>query len=97
MLNAIAETIKAQADSCTLLRKQVIQMAEDFDLDGIQKLADDSDGCSLSKYLITLPDTLKEGNDETQPPTITNRSVTDVVGVLQLRHGSGAQAAAQRF
>jgi HPt (histidine-containing phosphotransfer) domain-containing protein len=39
-LNAIAEEIKDQSDSCMLLSKQIIQMAEDFDLDGIQKLAD---------------------------------------------------------
>jgi hypothetical protein len=34
-----AEEIKDQSDSCMLLSKQIIQMAEDFDLDGIQKLA----------------------------------------------------------
>ena len=45
VLNAIAEEIKDQSDSCTLLSKQIIQMAEDFDLDGIQKLADDLDAC----------------------------------------------------
>ena len=39
-LNAIAEEIKDQSDSCMLLSKQLVQMAEDFDLDGIQKLAD---------------------------------------------------------
>ena len=39
-LNAIAEEIKDQSDSCIPLSKQVVQMAEDFDLDGIQKLAD---------------------------------------------------------
>jgi PAS domain S-box-containing protein len=44
-LNAIAEGIKDQSDSCMLLSKQIIQMAEDFDLDGIQKLADDLDSC----------------------------------------------------
>jgi len=27
------------------LSNQIIQMAEDFDLDGIQKLADDLDAC----------------------------------------------------
>jgi CheY-like chemotaxis protein len=45
-LNAIAEEIKDQSDSCILLSKQIVQMAEDFDLDGIQKLADDMDSCS---------------------------------------------------
>jgi CheY-like chemotaxis protein len=44
-LNAIAEEIKDQSDSCIPLSKQIIQMAEDFDLDGIQKLADRLDAC----------------------------------------------------
>jgi two-component system sensor histidine kinase/response regulator len=39
-LNAIAEEIKDRSDVCIPLSKQIIQMAEDFDLDGIQKLAD---------------------------------------------------------
>ena len=39
-LNAIAEEIKDQSDSCVPLSKQIVQMAEDFDLDGIQKLAE---------------------------------------------------------
>jgi PAS domain S-box-containing protein len=42
-LNAIAEEIKAHSDSCVPLSKQIVRMAEDFDLDGIQKLADDLD------------------------------------------------------
>ena len=42
-LNAIAAEIKGQSDSCMLLGKQIVQMAEDFDLDGIQKLLDDID------------------------------------------------------
>jgi hypothetical protein len=44
-LNAIAEEIKDQSDSCMLLSKQIVQMAEDFDLDGVQKLADALDAC----------------------------------------------------
>jgi CheY-like chemotaxis protein len=44
-LNAIAAEIRGQSDPCMLLSKQIIQMAEDFDLDGIQKLADDLDSC----------------------------------------------------
>jgi CheY-like chemotaxis protein len=44
-LNAIAEEIMTQSDSCLPLSKQIIQMAEDFDLDGIQKLADALDAC----------------------------------------------------
>jgi hypothetical protein len=43
-LNAIAEEIKTHSDSCGPLSKQIIQMAEDFDLDGIQKLAEALDG-----------------------------------------------------
>jgi HPt (histidine-containing phosphotransfer) domain-containing protein len=39
-LNAIAEEIKDQSDSCMLLSKQIIQMAEDFEFDGILQLAD---------------------------------------------------------
>jgi hypothetical protein len=44
-LNAIAEEIKDRSDSCTLLCRQIIQMAENFDFEGIQKLADDMDAC----------------------------------------------------
>jgi signal transduction histidine kinase/CheY-like chemotaxis protein len=44
-LNAIAEEIKAHSNSCEPLSQQIVQMAEDFDLDGIQKLADVLDGC----------------------------------------------------
>jgi HPt (histidine-containing phosphotransfer) domain-containing protein len=44
-LNAIAEEIKTHSDSCTPLSKQIVQMAEDFDLDGIQKLADKLAAC----------------------------------------------------
>jgi hypothetical protein len=40
-LNAIAEEIKTHSDSCVPLSKQIVQLAEDFDLDGIQKLADE--------------------------------------------------------
>ena len=39
-LNAIAEEIKTHSDACIPLSKQIVQMAEDFDLDGIQELAD---------------------------------------------------------
>jgi CheY-like chemotaxis protein len=44
-LNAIAEEIRARSASCIPLSKQIIQMAEDFDLDGIQKLAETLDAC----------------------------------------------------
>ena len=39
-LNSIAAEIKTHSESCVPLSKQIVQMAEDFDLDGIQKLAD---------------------------------------------------------
>jgi HPt (histidine-containing phosphotransfer) domain-containing protein len=42
-LNAIAAEIMDQSDPCMLISKQIIQMAEEFDLDRIQKLADDLD------------------------------------------------------
>ena len=42
-LNAIAEEIKTHSDSCVPLSKRIIQMAEDFDFDGILKLANDLD------------------------------------------------------
>jgi two-component system sensor histidine kinase/response regulator len=44
-LNAIAEEIKTHSDSCIPLSKQIIQMAEDFEFDGILKLADALDAC----------------------------------------------------
>ncbi len=44
-LNAIAEEIKTHSEACVPLSKQIIQMAEDFDLDGIQKLADALAAC----------------------------------------------------
>jgi len=44
-LNAIAEEMKTHSDSCVPLSKQIIQMAEDFDLDAIQKVADALDAC----------------------------------------------------
>jgi CheY-like chemotaxis protein len=39
-LIAISEEIKAHSESCTPLSKQIVQLAENFDFDGIQKLAD---------------------------------------------------------
>ncbi len=42
-LNAIATEIKAQSESCVPLSKKIVQMADEFDLDGIQKLADELD------------------------------------------------------
>jgi len=44
-LNTIAEEIKTHSNTCVPLSKQIIQMAEDFDLDGIQKLAEALDAC----------------------------------------------------
>jgi PAS domain S-box-containing protein len=42
-LNAIAEEIKTHSDSCVPLSKRIVKMAEDFEFDGILKLADDLD------------------------------------------------------
>jgi signal transduction histidine kinase/CheY-like chemotaxis protein len=44
-LNAIAEEIKTQSDSFVPLSKRIVQMAEDFEFDGIIKLADELDAC----------------------------------------------------
>jgi PAS domain S-box-containing protein len=44
-LNDIAEEIKTHSDSCVPLSKRIVQMVEDFEFDGIQKLADDLDEC----------------------------------------------------
>ena len=44
-LNSIAEDIKNQSDLCVPLSKQMVQMTEDFDLEGIQNLADKLDAC----------------------------------------------------
>jgi ribosomal protein S13 len=44
-LNAITAEIKVQSESCVPLSKQIVQMAEEFDLYGIQKLADKLDAC----------------------------------------------------
>jgi CheY-like chemotaxis protein len=38
-LIAISEEIKTNSESCMPLSKQIVRLAEDFDLDGIQKLA----------------------------------------------------------
>jgi hypothetical protein len=42
-LNTIAEEIKDQSDSCIPLSKQIVQLAEDFDFDGISKPANELD------------------------------------------------------
>ena len=39
-LNAIAAVIKTQTDFCVPLSKQIVRITEDFDLYGIQELAD---------------------------------------------------------
>jgi CheY-like chemotaxis protein len=44
-LTAIAEELKANSDTCEPLSKRIVQLAGDFDLDGILKLADALDGC----------------------------------------------------
>jgi HPt (histidine-containing phosphotransfer) domain-containing protein len=42
-LNAIAEEIRARSESCAPLSIRIMQLVDDFDLDGIQKLADELD------------------------------------------------------
>ncbi len=44
-LNAIADEVQDHSDSCVPLSKKIVQMAENFDLDGIQKLADKLYSC----------------------------------------------------
>ena len=44
-LNAVAEEIKNHSEACEPLSKQILQLAEDFDLDGIQQLADALNAC----------------------------------------------------
>ncbi len=44
-LSAIAEEIRNHSKSCIPLSEMIIQMAEDFDIDGIQNLADRLDVC----------------------------------------------------
>jgi len=44
-LNSIAEEIKTHSESCLPLSERIVQLAEDFDLDGIEKLADKLDAC----------------------------------------------------
>jgi hypothetical protein len=45
-LNVIAEELKTRSDSCMPLSKLIVQLAEDFDFDGILKLAEE-----LERYL----------------------------------------------
>jgi CheY-like chemotaxis protein len=40
-LNSIAEEMKMHSESCAPLSKRIVQMAEDFEFDGILKLADE--------------------------------------------------------
>jgi signal transduction histidine kinase/CheY-like chemotaxis protein len=44
-LNAIAEEIRTHSESCVPLSKRIVQLAEDFDLDGIQELAKSLEAC----------------------------------------------------
>jgi CheY-like chemotaxis protein len=44
-LMTIAEELKARSDSCAPLSNRIAQLAEDFDFDGVLKLADDLDAC----------------------------------------------------
>ena len=40
-LITFAEELKARSDACTPLSNSIVQLAEDFDFEGILKLADD--------------------------------------------------------
>jgi len=44
-MNAIAEELKARSDACAPLSNRITQLAEDFDFEGVLKLADDLDAC----------------------------------------------------
>ena len=44
-LTALAEELKANSDTCEPLSKLIFQLAEDFEFDGILKLADALDAC----------------------------------------------------
>ena len=44
-LNAIAAEIETLSDTCVPISRQIAELAEEFDLEGIQKLADALDGC----------------------------------------------------
>jgi CheY-like chemotaxis protein len=44
-LHAVAEEIGTRSDSCIPLSKKIIQMAEDFEFDGILKIAGELDAC----------------------------------------------------
>jgi HPt (histidine-containing phosphotransfer) domain-containing protein len=42
-LNTVADEIKIQSDACTPISDRIVQMAENFEFDGILQLADDLD------------------------------------------------------
>ena len=44
-LNVVAEEIKTQSDAYVPLSKHILKLAQDFDLDGVQQLADALDAC----------------------------------------------------
>ena len=44
-LITFAEELKARSDACTPLSNRIVQLAEDFNFEGILKLADDLDAC----------------------------------------------------
>ena len=44
-LNAIAAEIEMHSDACLPLSRLMVKLAEEFDLEGIQKLADALDSC----------------------------------------------------
>jgi len=51
-LMAIAEELNARSDACTPLSNRIVQLAEDFNFEGIIKLADDLDAHYHSGFWI---------------------------------------------
>jgi hypothetical protein len=55
-LNAIAAEIKTQSESCVPLSKQIVQLAEDFDLDDPKII--ECIRCLLSKLIFRFPNAM---------------------------------------
>ena len=53
-LSAIAGDLKSNSDTCEPLSDRIVQLAEDFDFDGVLKLADKLDAIQLSGYVDCL-------------------------------------------
>ena len=44
-IKSIAEELKSESDTVAPFCNELIRLTEDFDLDGIQKIADELDAC----------------------------------------------------